>query len=59
MANAGLEIGAIDLLSTPDGYVFLEVNASGSWAWFEQRTGSTVVSDAITAELVSRHGVRR
>ena len=59
MADAGLEIGAIDLLSTPDGYVFLEVNASGSWAWFEQRTGSTLVSDAISGELVSLHGVRR
>jgi glutathione synthase/RimK-type ligase-like ATP-grasp enzyme len=57
MADADLEIGAIDLLSTPDGYVFLEVNASGSWAWFEQRTGTTDVSDAITQTLLE--GVQR
>ncbi|MGH2917705.1 MAG: ATP-grasp domain-containing protein [Solirubrobacteraceae bacterium] len=58
MADGGLQIGAVDLLSTPDGFVFLEVNASGSWAWFEQRTSSTAVSAAITRELVALHEVR-
>jgi len=58
MTDTGLQIGAVDLLSTPDGYVFLEVNASGSWGWFEQRTNSTAVSTAITRELVALHAVR-
>jgi len=51
MADADLTIGAVDLLSTPDGHVFLEVNASGSWAWFEQRTRTSAVSEAITRRL--------
>jgi glutathione synthase/RimK-type ligase-like ATP-grasp enzyme len=32
----GLLFGAIDLIRRPDGeYVFLEINPSGQWAWFD------------------------
>lgn len=35
----GLEFGAIDLVQTDDGFVFLEINPSGQWAWLELQTG--------------------
>ena len=35
----GLVFGAIDLLETDDGFVFLEINPTGEWGWLtnEQR----------------------
>jgi glutathione synthase/RimK-type ligase-like ATP-grasp enzyme len=37
--DLGLKFGAIDLVRDKDGFVFLEVNPSGQWAWLELRTG--------------------
>jgi glutathione synthase/RimK-type ligase-like ATP-grasp enzyme len=45
--DLGLHVAAVDLLDTGDELVFLEVNASGSWRWFEHRTGTTAVSEAV------------
>lgn len=58
LTDCGLQIGAVDLLATPDGPVFLEVNATGSWRWFEHRTRTTAVSEAVAERLVTLHGVR-
>ena len=42
-----LSFGAIDLIQTPEGgYVFLEINPNGQWAWIENLTGLPI-SDAI------------
>lgn len=36
----GLSYGAFDFIREPDGeLVFLEVNATGEWAWLEERVG--------------------
>jgi len=36
----GLSFAAIDMVLTPDqGYVFLELNSNGQWAWIERETG--------------------
>ena len=36
VSGLGLVFGAVDLIRHPDGtYVFLEVNPSGQWAWFD------------------------
>jgi hypothetical protein len=41
----GLAFGAIDLVLTPEGaHVFLEVNASGQWAWVETRAGLPITA---------------
>ena len=54
-ARAGhLDIGAIDLLAVDGQYVFLEVNLSGDWRWFEQRAGTTDVSDAVRDWIAGR-----
>ena len=38
--HLGLLFAAIDMVLTPDNrYVFLEINASGQWAWIEHATG--------------------
>jgi hypothetical protein len=42
----------------PDGrLVFLEVNASGQWAWVEEATGMPIA--AAIARLLSTHGAVR
>jgi glutathione synthase/RimK-type ligase-like ATP-grasp enzyme len=49
---AGLHIAAFDFLLTDSGPpVFLEVNVSGDWRFFEQRAGCTSVTDATVAYL--------
>ncbi len=41
----GLEIGGIDFIVTPDGdTVFLEINATGEWAWVEKATGLPIAA---------------
>lgn len=46
----GLGFGAIDLIRTKDGYVFLEINPNGQWVWIESDTGLKI-SDAIIQYL--------
>jgi glutathione synthase/RimK-type ligase-like ATP-grasp enzyme len=51
----GLHFAAIDLVRRPDdGYVFLELNPNGQWAWVEQLTGLPL--RARMAELLERNG---
>ena len=49
----GLDVAAFDLLDTPDGPVFLEVNSACDWLWSERLAGDAAVSRRVT-ELVSR-----
>ena len=53
-ADLGLQVAAVDLLDTGSELVFLEVNASGSWRWFEHRTRTTTVSAAVAAWVAER-----
>jgi glutathione synthase/RimK-type ligase-like ATP-grasp enzyme len=55
VAALGRDVAAVDLLDTGDDVVFLEANASGSWRWFEHRTGTAAVSEAITAWVADRY----
>jgi glutathione synthase/RimK-type ligase-like ATP-grasp enzyme len=49
----GLEIAGIDLIVTPEGdTVFLEINATGQWAWVEQATGLPIAA-AIARRLAA------
>jgi glutathione synthase/RimK-type ligase-like ATP-grasp enzyme len=54
VADLGLQVAAVDLLDTGSELVFLEVNASGSWRWFEHRTGTSAVSAAVAAWVAER-----
>jgi glutathione synthase/RimK-type ligase-like ATP-grasp enzyme len=49
-----LRFGALDFLVCPDrGWVFLEVNPNGQWAWIEQATGQAIaaaIADALTGQ---------
>lgn len=50
-----LSFGAIDLIKTPDGgYVFLEINPNGQWAWIESQTEQKI-SDAIIKFLINEN----
>jgi hypothetical protein len=49
-----LDVVAFDLLMTPEGAVFLEVNVNCDWRWFERRSGQPDVSPAVAAWVVSR-----
>ena len=52
MTLLGLRFGAFDFLVCPDGWVFLEVNPNGQWAWIETATGlpiASTIADALTA----------
>lgn len=50
---SGLVYGAYDFIVTPDGeHVFLEVNPSGQWLGFEEKTGIPV-SHRLAQELVT------
>ncbi|MBO0802111.1 MAG: ATP-grasp ribosomal peptide maturase [Nocardiopsaceae bacterium] len=53
MRAFSLRFGAFDFLVTDDGgWVFLEVNPNGQWAWIEQATGMPIaaaISDALTS----------
>ena len=52
METMGLRFGAFDFLVSPDrGWVFLEVNPNGQWAWIETATGlpiASAIADALT-----------
>ncbi|HWI72198.1 MAG TPA: hypothetical protein VNT55_09595 [Baekduia sp.] len=51
VADLGLIFGAVDLIRDPDGgYVFLEVNPSGQWAWFHDEI-THPIRDAIIGQL--------
>jgi hypothetical protein len=54
-AALGIDYGAFDFLVAAGVPVFLEVNVSGDWCWFEARTGSAPVSAAIAVMLKDRH----
>ena len=47
-----LEFGAIDLIKNKAGYVFLEINANGQWAWIEACTKYPIARSV--AELLAR-----
>ena len=55
-----LDVAAFDLLDTPDGLVFLEVNAACDWLWCESLAGAAPVSAAVrkllSALFVGRQG---
>ncbi|KAF2331499.1 hypothetical protein [Flavobacterium nitrogenifigens] len=43
-----LSFGAIDLIKTEDGgYVFLEINPNGQWAWLEMEAGLQISDEII------------
>jgi len=50
-----LAYGAFDLLATPDGPVFLEVNVSGDWRWYERRAGGELVTEAAARYVADRY----
>lgn len=50
----GLEMAAFDLLDTPSGPVFLEVNVACDWLWVERRAGVRSVTVAVTELLRDR-----
>lgn len=44
----GLKFGAIDLVrDTEGGYVFLEINPNGQWAWIENQTGYDISGEIV------------
>jgi glutathione synthase/RimK-type ligase-like ATP-grasp enzyme len=54
--DLGLLFGAVDLIRRTDGeYVFLEVNPSGQWAWFQDEI-THVIRDAIVDLLATSAG---
>ena len=42
-----LKFGAIDLIKTDSGYVFLEINPNGQWVWIENDTGLKISDEII------------
>ncbi|MDN3358571.1 hypothetical protein [Actinomadura sp. DC4] len=53
-----LNVAAFDLLVTHDDLVFLEVNVTGDWLWFEDRAGSAQVSKAVLRYVEDAGGPR-
>jgi glutathione synthase/RimK-type ligase-like ATP-grasp enzyme len=49
----GLVFGAIDLLETEDGFVFLEINPTGEWGWLtnEQRQLDLEIAKWLTSPM--------
>jgi glutathione synthase/RimK-type ligase-like ATP-grasp enzyme len=49
-----LRFGAFDFLANADrGWIFLEINSNGQWAWIEQATGlpiAAAIADALITE---------
>lgn len=52
LSRAGLNYGAFDFLEVKGEYVFLEVNPSGDWRWFEEQAKSREVTEAMTGYLL-------
>ncbi|HEX8305508.1 MAG TPA: hypothetical protein VF612_11570 [Jatrophihabitans sp.] len=53
VCDLGLRFGAVDLIRRPDGeYVYLEVNPSGQWAWFQDEI-THAIRDAIIEQLAN------
>lgn len=50
LKELGLGFGAIDIIKSKEGYVFLEINPNGQWVWIENDTGLKI-SDAIIKYL--------
>ena len=45
MRSLNLTFGALDIIRRPDGgYVFLEINPSGQWAWLEAEIGLPITA---------------
>ncbi|WP_246842814.1 RimK family alpha-L-glutamate ligase [Allokutzneria sp. NRRL B-24872] len=49
-----VQVAAFDLLVTGSEHVFLEVNVSCDWRWFEHRAGSSEVSEAVHEWVATR-----
>jgi ATP-grasp ribosomal peptide maturase len=49
MAALHLRFGAFDFLVTTEGWVFLEINPNGQWAWIEDHTGLPIAAAIATA----------
>ena len=56
VADCRLQVAAVDLLMTRTGPVFLEVNASANWRWFERKAGRDDVSQAVCTWVVEQLG---
>lgn len=55
LKKLNLKFGAIDFVETEDnGYVFLEINPNGQWAWIQTQTGMPI-SDTIAKLLTDEH----
>jgi ATP-grasp ribosomal peptide maturase len=52
MKELGLTYGAFDFVCGPDGWTFLEVNASGQFGWLEDATGSPITDQL--ADLLAK-----
>jgi hypothetical protein len=50
-----LDVAAFDLLMTPHGPVFLEVNAACDWLWLERAAGAAPVTAAVLALLLDAY----
>jgi hypothetical protein len=55
----GLDVAAFDLLDTPDGQVFLEVNPACDWLWSEMLAGDKRVSERVAAVVSARFEAAR
>jgi glutathione synthase/RimK-type ligase-like ATP-grasp enzyme len=43
----GLVFGAIDLVQTPSGFYFLEINPNGEWAWLQKEAGLPIAETIV------------
>ena len=50
MHRLGLSFGAIDLIETPDGLFFIEINPTGEWGWLS--TVDRPIDQAISSWLI-------
>lgn len=48
-----LQLAAFDVLDTPSGYVFLEVNPAFDWLWLDNRVEGKPVSSAVCDFLIN------
>jgi hypothetical protein len=59
VAHWSLDVAAFDFLDTPDGPVFLEVNAACDWLWCESLAGTAPVSTAVRELATGLFNARR